>query len=256
VVATDSPAGESRLYRTLDPDAEPDNSWDELVIENTLFDASPRALRTSEGSTRLWAIDTSDVSLQSFTDTLTDTAPAPIAPEDDSETRINPVTSRAAMVSFLWERPAENVEAYELWIAFDRSFEEVVRKVTIENESEHVSVVVGPDTDEALEWNFDTAYFWKVRVKENNPVKSPWSETRRFIIEEIETEPPVSVETPPTPEITVEVPPPTDINVPPPVEPPPVPAAEIPPYIWGMIVIGALLVVALVILITMTRRIE
>jgi hypothetical protein len=254
IIAADDISDSSRLYRTLDPTTDQEGSWDEVPINNVLFNTAPQALRISQGSNKLWAIDTMGDALYSFTDTLVAAAPTPVAPEQDFAVKVNPVTGRAAMITFLWERPADNVEAYDLRIAFDQGFDEVVKEVTVGDDGIRASVVIGPYADEDLEWDFDTVYFWQVRVKGNSPVKSPWSEVHRFVIEEAVVESPVDVEETPRPEVTMEVPPPTDVTIPPPPAPPPVPVPQTPPYIWAMIVIGALLVIALIFLIVVTRR--
>jgi hypothetical protein len=245
----------SVLYRTLGPTWDPSVYWDEVTSSSVDFGATPQSLRTSAGSVKLWGINIDDDELLSFKDTLATAAPTLVAPAQDYLVKVNPITGRAVQVTFIWERPSDNVEGYDLWIAFDDGFDEVVKKVTVEDDGSPVSVVVGPYADETLEWDFDTVFFWKVRAKSGYPVKGPWSETRRFSIEEAAVQPPVQVEIPPTPEIVVEVPPPTEVNIPPTPEPPEAPAPITPAFIWALVIIGAVLIIALIVLIVRTRRV-
>jgi hypothetical protein len=99
-------------------------------------------------------------------------------------------------------------------------------------------------------FNPGTTYYWRIRVA--TPIRSGWSEVRSFTVEEATVTPPVVIEDRPPDEITVEVPD-VIVNVPPTVE---VPAAQTitPAWIYVIIVIGAILVIAVIILIVRTRR--
>jgi hypothetical protein len=93
-------------------------------------------------------------------------------------------------------------------------------------------------------------YFWRVRAAE--PVLGDWSTVGNFqVVAKATTTPPVTVTNPPPITITIPTPPaPTTITV----SPPP-PAAQIAPaYIWAIIIIGAILVIAVIVLIVRTRR--
>ena len=101
-----------------------------------------------------------------------------------------------------------------------------------------------------------TTYYWRVRVSGTTygPLISKWSETGSFTVAEAFVEPPVEVVIPPPAppaEITVEVPD-VVVQLPPaaPVEP------VIPTYmLWLIIGIGAVLLIALVVLVVRTRRV-
>ena len=96
-------------------------------------------------------------------------------------------------------------------------------------------------------------YYWRVRT--DAPFRSGWV-SRSFKVAEAEGLPPVTVEIPPTPDITVEMPAPeVTVTIPPVVQVPPAAAPITPGFIWGIIVIGALLFVALIVLIIRTRRV-
>jgi hypothetical protein len=93
-------------------------------------------------------------------------------------------------------------------------------------------------------------YFWRVRALE--PVESDWSSIGSFTVA-VPAEPappPITVTTTPPPQITVTTPaPPPALTYTPPVEEKIAPA-----YIWAIIIIGAVLVIAVIVLIVRTRR--
>jgi len=78
--------------------------------------------------------------------------------------------------------------------------------------------------------DYSTSYFW--RVQAIGPTSSPWSDVGSFT---------TVAEPPPPPE--------------PPPAPPPPPEPTTPAYIWTIIGIGALLVIAVIVLIVRTRRV-
>ncbi|MCK4274344.1 MAG: hypothetical protein KAW90_05580 [Dehalococcoidales bacterium] len=96
-----------------------------------------------------------------------------------------------------------------------------------------------------------TTYFW--RVKALQPVEGDWSTVANFMVAMAAPAPtpPVVIETVPPP--VIEIPPAPPATV---VEIPPAPPVEkiAPAYIWAIIIIGAVLVIAVVVLIVRTRR--
>jgi len=267
-VATDGV--DSEAYRTTNATLDPTVYWS-TTVSTAVFGITPQALRLTAGSNKLWAIDTLTDALYSYTDTISAIGPTLNSPKQDYGVKINPVTGKSTQVTFVWERPSDDVEAYELKIAFDSAFDEEVASVTVEASGTPISQIVGPgkilffespastaaDPDYVtgeIEFMPDTTYFWRVRV--SLPVKSQYSEVRRFTVAKATVTPSVIVEptppAPPAPQITVEVPPPTKVEIPP---APPAPAPITPVYIWAIIIIGALLVTALIVLIVRTRRV-
>jgi photosystem II stability/assembly factor-like uncharacterized protein len=263
--AVTSNGSSSSLMRTIGPTSD-SVSFDEVGELGVAFITRPQALRASAGSTILWAIDNvpgDEDELYSFKDTLTTAVPTLVAPAQDAFVKVNPITGRAVMVSFIWESPSDDVEDFDLEIAFDDDFDEVVKDLDVGedgDEGDTITIVIGPYGDEAegelLEWTYDTVYFWRVRVSGNDPVKSNWSEVRRFTIEEAMVQPPVVVDippVPPAPDITVTVPD-VIVNIPPVVEVPPTPAPITPAWIWVLVIIGGVLLIFLIVLIIRTRR--
>jgi hypothetical protein len=95
-------------------------------------------------------------------------------------------------------------------------------------------------------------YFW--RVKALTPVEGDWSSIANFTValpvETTEPPPPVTVTNAPPITVTIPpAPPATSIVVPPPEE-----KVINPAYIWVIIIIGAVLVIAVIVLIVRTRR--
>jgi len=94
-------------------------------------------------------------------------------------------------------------------------------------------------------------YFWRVRAIE--PVQGDWSAISNFTVAEEAPAPtpPVVVEEVPAPVINIPEAPPAQV-----IEIPPQPPVEkiAPAYIWAIIIIGAVLVIAIIVLIVRTRR--
>jgi hypothetical protein len=114
--------------------------------------------------------------------------------------------------------------------------------------SEQVATTAYVPTDVTFEPG--KTYFWRVRALE--PVEGDWSAIAAFTIA-VPAEPappPITVTTTPPPQITVTTPaPPPALTFTPPAE------EEIAPaYIWAIIIIGAVLVIAVIVLIVRTRR--
>jgi len=98
------------------------------------------------------------------------------------------------------------------------------------------------------------AYYWQVLAREGT-INVAESDVGAFIAKApVEAAPPavmpapeVTVEAPPAPQVTVEAPPAPSVTV-------EAPVATTPSYIWAIIGIGAVLVIAVVVLIVRTRR--
>ena len=258
----------SYTFRTLSPtSSEPSaGMWSTMAEDNQAFSGQPQSLKVSSGSVKLWAIDRNTAALYSFTDELTTVGPTLIGPRDGTKVEINPVSGVAYDVAFTWERPSK-AKIYDLKIALDSDFLEGLG---------NAGTTTGSTTDAEISevvsgshFMPETTYYWRVRVNIDGPVKSAYSETRSFTIgalpEQLE---PVVIEQPPAPVISVPPAPaititPPQIVLPPQPAPPPeivipappaAPAPVTPAFIWAIVVIGAILVIALVVLIIRTRR--
>jgi hypothetical protein len=120
--------------------------------------------------------------------------------------------------------------------------------------------------------DYETDYYWRVRGVTAAGQKSAWVTSVFTTV--AEAEPPITVEPPPTPTITVSIPPavtptitvaPPDVTVTVPLpqttvttySPPDIvlPEEETPTYIWAIVAIGAVLTIAVIVLIVRTRRV-
>ncbi len=254
--AVSSNESKSALIRSISP-----TFGFDVVEVDADFSTAPQGLTVGPGSIKIYAIDRDDPDVMVFTDTLASAVPTLISPDADFTVPINPITGRAVMLTFIWESPSDDVDDFQIEVAFDDGFDEVVLSETVGedgDEGDVISLVVGPFRSEPfdLDWNFDTTYHWRIRVKSGEPFKSGWSESRRFSIAEAMVQPPVQVNippAPPAPNITV-TPPDVIVNIPPVVTVPPAPAPITPAWIWVIVIIGGVLVIALIVLIVRTRR--
>jgi hypothetical protein len=164
---------------------------DEVAADGVSFDAAPSALRTSAGSTTLWAISVNTDELYYFKDIVSTTAPTLTSPADGKTITVNPITGKSYDVTLAWERPDYGRSyTYDIYMAFDSGFKEYALKTTEATTSSSPAHIVGPSGVEGggsdstkLEFMPGTTYYWKVRVKADYPVQSPWSEIRSFTIE-------------------------------------------------------------------------
>lgn len=259
---------DSRILRTISPSADAPGWSSSTLAVGADTDLSPNALYVTKGSTTLYAVDTTPATpevdvVYTFLDTLTTAKAALGSPADAGAVKVNPISGNVYSVSFSWTRPhgATGVATgYDLRIAENADFNLGVQSVTVAATTDG-TVSSSP----ALNLNPGQKYYWRVRVTAGTPVQSNWSDTRSFTIEEAKVTPPVTITpAPPAPIITlpapvINLPPPTTITIPPApvitIPPPPAPPAPIAPaYIWAVVIIGAVLVIAVIILIVRTRR--
>ncbi|MFC1915680.1 hypothetical protein ACFLW4_03185 [Chloroflexota bacterium] len=271
-VATANSANSS-VMRTLGPTAAT-VTWCSMASDGESFTASPTALSASAGSTKLWAIDTvaDDEELFVYTDTLADSGPTPSGPADGTVIAMNAVSGTAYSVSFSWERPSKAI-TYQLQVALDSGFNEKVYTPDspLPSDTGTTSATVA-HVAPGSSFMPDTTYYWRVRAYPSGAKPySQFSEVRSFSIGSLpEVGVPVIIEQPPAPVISV---PPTpeiiiqppevivtipEFNVPPAqVTLPPAPAQVAPIPSWALyviIILGAILVIALIVLILRTRR--
>jgi len=177
---------------------------------------------------------------------------------------MNPVSGGSYAITVSWSRLSKST-IYDWQVATDSGFVEKVKTGTTSSTTTSTPSI----NIDAGELNPGTTYYWRIRTNIDGPVRSPWSEVRTFTVSELpEAQPPVIIEQPPAPVISVPPAPaitlqPPEIVLPPPPPAPPeivIPAAPepTPPVpswaIYAIIVIGAVLVIALIVLIMRTRR--
>jgi hypothetical protein len=245
---------DSIVYRSTGPHIPKDLVFFDQLASSAEFDREPSALKISGGSAKLWAIDSesSPDALYSYGDTMLGVSPTLIGPADGVSGDMNLISGAPHSVMFTWQKPGDEVTGYNLWIALDEKFDENISATGVGPAG---GAIGGPTP--VVSWNVagglfnpGTTYYWRVRVA--SPIRSGWSEVRSFTVEEATVTPPVVIEEQPPDEITIQ-PPEVIVNVPPVVE---VPATQTitPAWIYVIIVIGAILVIAVIILIVRTRR--
>jgi hypothetical protein len=276
-VIADGGGADSIVARTLTPTSD-SPTWSTKVASAANFAAAPTALRMSVSGdvTKLWALDTTGQALFSYKDPLATVGVDMSLPADDAVIPFNPVSGAALQIIFTWLSPSDKVTDFDFAIATDSGFDEVVLDTSVAkssgtwDEGDIISQMVGPGLASpfGISFNPETTYYWRVRVDAAGPVRSAWSETRSFTMGGLpEAQAPVIIEQPPAP--VIEVPPMPEIVLQPPeiVLPAPTPAPEIvipaapapAPAVpqWALlviIIIGAVLVIALIVLIMRTRR--
>jgi hypothetical protein len=154
----------------------------------------------------------------------------------------NGTTTEATNPAYSWS-PVSGVDTYKFQLSTTPSF--VTTLVDVDVETTGIKPIITLDAD--------TTYFWRVRSQ--TPVVGDWSTIANFTVAEpapvVEPTPPVVVKEMPAPEIVIqEAPAIPDIIL----ESPPPPDEIAPAYIWAIIIIGAILVIAVVVLIVRTRR--
>jgi len=265
-----SDSADSYTFRTLSPDtSEPSSGmWSTMKSAGEVFDLAPQALKVSTG-TKLWAADKAAglaKPLFSYTDELATVGPTVTAPADGAVVMVNPVSGGTYTVALSWSRLSKST-IYDYQVSLDSGFvEKVLDTSTTSSTSSTPAVVINVGGGTLMP---GTTYFWRIRTNIAGPVRSQWSPTRSFTIGDLpEAQPPVVIQQPPAP--VIEVPPtpeiilqPPDIILPaPPPAPPeivipaaPEPTPPVPTWaIYAIIIIGAVLVIALIVLIMRTRR--
>jgi len=277
--ATTSNNTDSELFRTLTPTSD-DPTWSTVASAGEAFDVAPKTLNLSAGSdiTKIWAIDVLGPYLFSYKDTLATATVSVNSPADGADIPFNRVSGVSEQIIFTWECPSDKVSEFDFEIATDSGFNEDVLSLAIVkssgtwDEGDIISQIVGPDAATAaaaINFMEETTYYWRVRVDAAGPIRSNYSETRSFTTGSlpeavapviISQAPAPVIEVPPAPAITLQ-PPEIVLPAPPPAPPEivipaaPAPAPPIPSWaLYVIIIIGAVLVIALIVLIMRTRR--
>jgi hypothetical protein len=143
--------------------------------------------------------------------------------------------------AFSWT-PVSGCTLYKFELSTNAAFLSFVYEAEVPTAGAQLPTVVELERGET--------YYW--RVKALQPVESDWSTVSNFVVAEEPPAPtpPVVIETTPAPVIEIQAPPPTpEITLQPPAE-----EVIAPAYIWAIIIIGAVLVIAVIVLIVRTRR--
>jgi len=155
----------------------------------------------------------------------------------------NGATISSSNPAFSWS-PVSGATMYEFQLAVSTNFGASVFSTQLPDTGIRPAVKLDPGM----------TYFWRVRAVA--PVTGMWSTISNFMVaEEVVAPtptPPVVVQQVPAPQINIPAAPPAQEIVIPSAPTPPAPIA--PGYIWAIIIIGAVLVIAVIVLIVRTRR--
>ena len=182
----------SELHRVLNlqtADSSGKNSplWSSLTTTAT-FQAMPQALKLSSGPT-LWALDSA--LLYAMDDPIATVGPTLLAPADDASVPVNPGSGQAYDMTFTWERQDSEVSKMDLQIATDSAFDAVIYDASVAGvgafavTADTVAKVIGPtsSSNQRVSLMPSESYYWRVRVSQDGPMYSPWSETRSLKVE-------------------------------------------------------------------------
>lgn len=143
------------------------------------LNATPRALKATTG--KLWAVKTNDTNkLYSFSDVAMELTL--LTPATGSTSSVNTISGLVNDIPFSWDRPSV-ATGYELQIARDEDFNILLAMVTIAEDDDVVTVIVGPSRtgNNTAFFMPGTTYYWRIRVTE--PIYSTYSATNYFSIE-------------------------------------------------------------------------
>ena len=187
-------------------------------------------------------------------------APIPLVP-------VNGMQDASIAPSFVWDMPVDGCPptSYDFQLATDAGFNNIVAEKTVTGAMGY--------THTARDLDYDTNHYWRVRSVVGS-LKSAWTPIQNFHTM-LEPKDPIDVTITQPPAVTVSVPPMVTVppaqtitvSVPPAVTltqtvtsvPTPtitMPDQPTPAYIWVIVAVGAILTIAVIILIIRTRRAE
>jgi hypothetical protein len=207
-----SSAGNTAVDRTLEPEklGPPFIEWDSLNVGLTpgvVFTREPLSLKISAGI-NLWAIDNRPYTattgrLWNFYDGLSPSpqytpppppshellfqAPVPVAPAANEVIPVYLDTGDIGDIVFKWRHATEAVE-YELWLAKDEAFSQIVLKQTIKPENQQSPAWTLPKT---VDLEKGKQYFWKIRViqaETGETNEGQWSRVMSFSVASLPSE--------------------------------------------------------------------
>jgi len=172
--------------------------------------------------------------------------------------------------SFVWAAPTAGCApvSYDFQLSTDPNFGSFIIDTTVTGTGY---------TYTARDLAYDTNHYWRVRSVAADGTKSDWTTVQNFhtMMEPAEVVPPVTITTNPPQTVVVTVPPPQTFTIPAPqtiTVPPQVtltqtvtsvagptislPDQPTPAYIWVIVAVGAVLTIAVIVLIVRTRRAE
>jgi hypothetical protein len=211
-----SSGGTTAVDRTLEPEKlePPYIEWDSMsagLTPGVIFTREPASLKVSAGI-NLWAVDnrpytTTTGQLWNFYDCFSPSpqytpppppsrevlfqAPTPTSPAIDKVIPIYLETGDVGDITFKWKHPTIAME-YELWLAEDEAFSQVILQQAIKPESQQIPSWELPKT---VGLEKGKTYYWEIRVSQaatGEKDNGQWSKVMSFSI----ASPPPPEETP------------------------------------------------------------
>jgi len=182
---------DSWITRSLTPSYQTSSSYYSNVTTSANFSRTPRALKITSGSNKIWAITNGDPSsdgMRSLIDEVSVSGPTATGPADGAVIKVNPVTGNSHDVVFSWDRISTKASTYQIDISYDSAFKEDVlasQAVGTSYGSKEVATI-GPSGGTAtVSFQPGSTYYWRVRL--SSPLFSPYSEARSFTVEGVTT---------------------------------------------------------------------
>jgi hypothetical protein len=195
----------------------------------------------SPGNTYYWKVRANSPITSAWSETRTFTIQPVAAAVPAISSPVNGATILSQSPAFSWS-PVTSTTKYEFQLSTTPTFGTTVLTDTPASAGTLVPVTIKLEQGKQ--------YFWRVRALE--PVQGDWSTVANFIVATPAppAEKPVTITQVPAPVITIQAAPTV-----PPITLKPADVTEIAPtYIWAIIIIGAILVIAVIVLIVRTRR--
>jgi hypothetical protein len=127
-------------------------------------------------------------------DPIATVGPALKGPADGFAVPLNPANGKANNVNFVWERYSNtDIEETQIEIATDEDFDGVIYTGTFDISAitaDTIAKAIGPtgvagDGGELGDFMPGHTYYWRVRT--TSPLLSPWSASRSFTVESVDT---------------------------------------------------------------------
>jgi hypothetical protein len=220
-----------------DPAAEVDSSFDSvsLIIPATGYGLQP-------GTTYYWRVAARTPLTSTWSEVRSFTVKPGAAAVPVLSSPANGGTVESTKPAFSWT-PVSGATLYQFQLSEGTAFAAPVYDAQVTEGGAQLPLTVTLEQGKT--------YFWRVRAL--TPIEGDWSTIANFTVATPApaAAPPVEIKEMPAPVINIPAAPPaTTITI------PPAPAEKVinPTYIWAIIIIGAVLVIAVIVLIVRTRR--
>jgi len=192
------------------------------------------------GTTYYWKVRATFPITSAWSETRSFTIQPVAAPVPSLTSPVNGSTITNQSPAFSWS-PVTSTTQYDFQLSTTPTFGTTI--LTDQPASAGTLVPVTIKLDQGKQ------YFWRVRALQ--PVQGDWSTVANFFVAvPATTQPPVTITNVPAPTITIPAPSPAPTYT-----LAPAPVNQIAPtYIWAIIIIGAILVIAVIVLVVRTRR--